>query len=294
MSSSYFSAISALGVGDLLAFRDAAETYAACRRQDGDFRWQASPEAARLLAWLGLEGKAGEPSGIAYLDPSRSLPGAVQVRTLVSGEALAAHGLDRLRRDGIVAETVFAALIRSSYGPDGLDYFPTRSELGFYFDDALLLEGSARWDDEYLQACQAFFMEELMPAELVEKSLASLPWEVGDRLVASAQRFAEELHGVTFLVVSELQSLRPLADLLHALLERSTAVNGLSSLLTAVGDDWTSDGWSRAWAALSEDVRGELTAALCPGFGDQAEAILFTAGPALLGWRNRTLEEAIS
>lgn len=293
MSQSYFAALSASGDGDLLAFRDAAVTYAACRRQDGEFHWQASSETERLLAWLGLEGKAGAPAGIAYLDRSRSLPETVQVKPLVSGEPFSTCCLDGFRRDGFVAEAMFAALIRSSYGPDGLDYFPTRSELGFYFDDDLLLQGSARWDDEYLQACQTFFLEELMPAELVEKSLASLPWETGDRLLTLAQRFAEELQGVTFLVVSELESLRPLAELLQALLERSAPVDGLGSLLETVGEDWTSQGWSRAWAALTEDQRASLTVALCPGFGEQAEAILFTAGPSLLGWRHQTLEEAL-
>ena len=290
MSQLFYASVPNLGQGDLVAFRDAAVTYAACRRHGGRLFWQASPEAERLLSWLGLEGEVGPPEGLAYLDAGRTLPDSVTTRPLLSGESLSELSLDELRQSGVVAEAVFAALIRSSYGPDGLDYFPTSSELGFYFEDSLLLQDRLRWDDEDLQDCQAFFMEELMPSELLEKSLASLPWEVGEALRHPAERFAEELHGVTFLVATGLENLRPLAELLQALLGKAASVDGLGELLQAVGDSWTPQAWRLAWAAQPEGLRAQMAETLCPGFIEQAEAILLSAGPALLSWRNEALQ----
>ncbi len=285
MSATYFTAVPSSGDGDLLAFRDAAITYAACRRNDGSFRWQADPAVELLFDWLGLEGQSGEPEGVSYLDPSRSTVRGVQARSLADGTALSGFSLDALRTEGMVAEAVFAALIRSSYGPDGLDYFPTRSELGFYFDEAILLQGQARWDEDYLQACQAFFMEELTPAELVEKSLASLPWTTKKQLQTDAERFTEELHGVTFLVAEELLNLKPLARLLERLLSPERTLPALSELLQSSGSEWSRERWTSSWSALSEQSRSELEQELCSGFAERAPDILFTAGPELLRWR---------
>lgn len=294
MSALYFAALPDPSEGDLLAFRDAVVTFAACRRDKGQFLWQTTPAAESLLGWLGLEGRQGEPGGVSYLDASRSAPDGVEVRRLADGAPLRQYSLDALRGEGMVAEAVFAALIRSSYGPEGLDYFPTSSELSFYFEDGLLLQGQARWDTEYLQACQRFFMEELTPAELVTKALASLPWEVGARLEPSAQHFAEQLHGVAFLLASELDNLKPLALLLEALLTRKDCPPGLGELLAGVGSKPSRESWESAWNALAESPRKELAEALCPGFGELASSLLFTAGPELLAWRAGHPREAVS
>lgn len=294
MSALYFAAIPDPGEGDLLAFRDAAVTFAACRRDKGRFLWQTSPAGEALLGWLGLEGRAGEPAGVCYLDASRSALAGIEVRRLADGAPLRGYSLNDLRCEGMVAEAVFAALIRSSYGPEGVDYFPTSSELSFYFEDGLLLQGQARWDTEYLQACQSFFMEELTPAELVTKALTSLPWEVGARLEPLAQRFAEELHGVAFLVASELENLKPLAELLQALLTKKDCPQGLDELLARVGSKPRRESWESAWSALAESLRDELAETPCPGFTEQASSLLFTAGPELLAWRAGRTQEAVS
>ena len=281
MSASYFCAVEAVGSGDLLLFRDAAITYAACRRQGETLRRQGEEHDLALLDWLGLDGVTGEPSGIAYLDPSRTVAG-VQVRPLPDGAALSALSLDAFRREGFVAEALFSALIRSSYGPYSPEFLPTRSELGFYFDDALLLDGPARWDEEYLRDCQAFFMEELTPAELVEKSLACLDWPQGRALSEPAARFSEQLHGVAFLLAAQLESLTPLARLLQRLLSQEMPAPGLGELLTAAGSRPSRQEWKAAWDGAE---RLPLASALCPDFVGQAEEILFTAGPDLLSWR---------
>lgn len=286
MSATYFTALPSSGDGDLLAFRDAAITYAACRRNDGLFTWQVGSRVEPLLDWLGLEGRPGNPEGICYLDPGRTAAAGLEVRALADGAVFKELSLDSFRTEGMVAEAIFAALIRSSYGPDGLDYFPTRSELGFYFDDALLLQGQARWDQDYLQACQAFFMEELTPAELVEKSLASLPWDKQQRLQVVAERFSEELHGVTFLVVEDLRSLKPLARLLEGLLSPERFLPALRELLQSSSKEWSRETWADSWSTISGQSRSELERELCPGFAERTPDILFTAGPELLRWRS--------
>jgi hypothetical protein len=295
MKPTHYNHLPHLGDDDLVFFRDAAITYAACQRQRGLLRLEASAEAWDLLQWLGIEGTAeGASEGIAYLDPSRNADEpAVQVRVLPSWQG-PGLSLESFRQQGYVPEAMFATLIRSSYGPDRLDFFPTRSELGFYFEESLLLSGTSRWDQDYLAACQAFFMEELTPAELLANSMAL--WPVAQRQSAVVQtqveRWENELHGVTFLVASELETLRPLADLLAALLALDSPVPGLHELVSGVAS-WDVASWSAAWASLPQEHRQQLSEQLCPGFAAQAEAILYAAGPEFLLWRATSPSEAV-
>jgi hypothetical protein len=290
MKTTYFCSIATTGPGDLVSFRDAAITYAASRRCGQNLFVEASEAARDLLSWLGIEAVPAAPQGLTYLDPNRPAPDGVQVR------ALAPWGpsdlsLESYRQGGYVAEAMFAALIRSSYGPDSSEFFPTRSELGFYFEDSLLRE-SARWDEDYLRDCQAFFMEELMPVELLSKSIALLPTAQRDNLGELCRRWQTELHGVTFLVASQLETLLPLARLLSGLLGTESPAPGLKDLVNGV-QVWDQAGWSAAWGVLAVDQRQVLAEALCPEFSDQAEAILFTAGPDLLLWRAAAVAEAL-
>jgi hypothetical protein len=291
MTETYFCSLPS--EGDLVVFRDAAITYAACRRQGRVLRIQADGDAWDSLSWLGVEGRqAGSPEGLAYLDPERTVAAGVEVRPLPAWGSLPRPSLRSFRCQGFLPEAMFAALIRSSYGPDAMDFFPTRSELGFYFDEALLLPGQARWEEGYLEACQAFFMEELMPAELVRKSLDCLAGARREALEKLCHRFREELHGVTFLVASELVTLKPLAELLQALLLPGPPPAGLEELLQDSGE-WDRDVWSRRWACLPGGLRQGLAEELCPGFAGQAEDILFTAGAGLLCWRAKSASEVL-
>lgn len=284
------------GPGDLCAFRDAAITYAAARRAKARLVVEGTETARDLLDWLGIEAMEGGsqdlPWGGAYLDPARNLPTPVPVRRLSAWGDLPRLSLESFRQQGYVAETMFAALIRSSYGPDSLDFFPTRSELGFYFDDGLLLLGKARWDEDYLEACQAFFMEELMPAELVAKSIAMVSRERRASLTEMAQRWETELHAVTFLVCAGLERLAPLAALVSGLLALNSPAPGLKELVQSV-ELWDGSGWASAWNGQPPLQREALARELCPGFEEQAEAILFTAGPELLLWRAAAITEAL-
>lgn len=292
MKFTHYSHLPTTGDGDLVLFRDAAITYAACRRQGGVLLLESSESARDLLEWLGIDGeRSGPAEGIAYLDPARQSPEGLEIRSLPAWTRQTLS-LESFRQQGYVAEAMFAALIRSSYGPDRLDFFPTRSELGFYFDDSLLLSGPARWDQEYLTLCQAFFMEELMPAELLEKSFALLPAPRRHGLAQASRRWDPELRGVTFLVASELVSLLPLARLLEGLLALDAPVGGLKELVQGV-ETWERDSWSAAWQAQPEERRQRLAAALCPEFTEQAEPILYAAGPELLLWRAGAVTEAL-
>jgi hypothetical protein len=279
--------------GDLLAYRDAAITYAASRRRQALLSIEAGPEAWDLLSWLGIEGVETVPASgsITYLDPSRSPAAGVQARALPAWGAWNLS-LRWFREQGYVGEAIFAALIRSSYGPEAMDFFPTRSELGFYYDDSLLLSTPARWDQEYLDASQAFFMEELMPAELLEKALQVLPKQPREALERSAGDWMQELHGVTFLLASELRTLLPLSRLLRNLLTPEAPAPRLKELLEGLRV-WDRAGWSSAWNAIPEPDRLALSQALCADFSAQAEAVLFTAGPSLLRWRAGLPAEAL-
>lgn len=291
MEHSYACIMPETGADDLGLFRDAVITYSACRRARASLRIDASPEAAELLGWLGVEGVTGEVYGRSYLDAGRQAPVAVEVVKPLPRWEVKAPSLESFRRQGYLAETMFAALVRSSYGPEGPDFFPTRSELGFYFDERLLLD-EVRWDQDYLRDCQAFFLEELMPAELVAKSLDAVIPDKQVRLRELSDRFEEELHGVTFLVASELVTLSPLAVLIEALLTPGPATARWGDWLAAL-QPWDRSSWAAAWADLSEEQRQAAAAELCPGFTDRAEALLFTAGPRLLGWRAATAVEAL-
>lgn len=298
MSQPYFILLAESGPGDLVAFRDAAITYAAARRAKAKLAIQASESARDLLSWLGIEEMEAEGEcqsrGGAYVDATRkgTFSSQVSTRLVAAWGDLPSPSLESFRQAGYVPETMFAALIRSSYGVDNGGFFPTRSELGFYFDDALLLEGNARWDDEYLEACQTFFMEELMPAELVAKSIAMLPPERRASLTEIAVRWETELHAVTFLVCAELQRLAPLSRLVSGLLALNSPAPGLKELIQSV-EMWDAAGWSAAWQGLAATQREALARELCPDFEEQAEAILFTAGPDLLLWRASAVTEAL-
>jgi hypothetical protein len=294
MKPTYFCSVPVVGEGDLVLFRDAAVTYSACRRHDQALIVEAPAEAWDLLSWLGVEAGAGLPHGIAYLDPQRTPSEGVEARPLAAWNS-GRLSLESFRQKGYLAETMFAALIRSSYGPDSLDFFPTRSELGFYFDDSLLLEGEARWNEDYLGVCQAFFMEELMPGELLAKSIGLLPAERRESLLELSSRWEVELQGVTFLVASQLETLLPLARLLSGLLGLNSGRDGsrgLKELVQSV-QVWDQPGWTAAWNGQPAERRQALAAELCPEFAEQAEPILFTAGPDLLLWRAFAMTEAM-
>lgn len=278
-----------------VAFRDAAITYAAARRGGRSLEIAGSDQALELLSWLGIEklwATESRPEGYGtYCDPSaRQFADGVPKRYLPAWGELSNPSLQDLREQGYVPEAVFAALVRSSYGPSTPEFYPTRSELGFLFEDGQILD-QVRWDQEYLEAAQSFFMEELMPAELLEKSLAVLPSDERLALEGAAEHWQEELHAITFLVCSGLERLTPLTGLLGALLTPSHLPE-LSRLLEAV-PSWTPEAWSAAWQGQEAATRDKLSHALCPGFPDQAEAILYAAGPALLKWRTGSLSEAL-
>lgn len=261
---------------DIVAFRDAAVLYAAARRAGGKLELSAPAEDRELLEWLGITELHGSAS-FSHI-------------ALPAWGDLPRPSLQSLRERGYVAEAVFAALVRSSYGPSTPEFYPTRSELGFLFEDSRILR-EARWDDEYLDAAQAFFMEELTPTELLEKSLAVLPAAQRQSLSGQAEHWQEELHAVTFLVCAGLENLCPLTALLGALLTPSHLPE-LSRLLEAV-PSWSPEAWTAAWQRQESAAREKLTEQLCPGFPQQAEAILFTAGPALLRWRTGSISEAL-
>lgn len=288
MSATYCILIEDREDDSLIAFRDAVLTFAACRFYRGELAVKVSERACGHLNWLGLHdfSRVNNLKGLAYLDPSRRLEGASVMSgiSLADGSRLPQSGLLDLRKRGYLAETVFASLVRSSYGPASATYFPTRSELGIYFDDKLILKDSARWSETYLDACQAFFLEELTPDELVSKSLDYLFFTEGIIQDAYLGQWQEELRSVAFLAASELEGLLPLARLFKALLAVELPP-GTPRLPKFTADSWDVGSWNSAWNSMPIKDRDVIADRLCPGLTGLAKDILYALGPTFLAWR---------
>jgi hypothetical protein len=279
VSDCFVSRIERTGPGDLVLFRDAVLTYCAALRKKCSCHVQADGPARELLEWLGVPCEPGPKEGIAFVDPTRAshFPKSVM---LAPGRDFPDTPLSEFRDRGYLGVTLFAALVRSSYGPDEPEYYPTQSELGFYFEEDGLLREAVRWDSEYLEECQAFFFEELTPAELLNLSLASLP----DDLRTPRERFEAELLGVAFLIGEQGHSLRPLSKFLGQLLRPGTVTEELRAFLSSVSV-WDQETVSEAWEALAGPSREALTESLLAPVEEQAEAVLLACGRDLLQWR---------
>lgn len=277
----YYARIEAVSEGDLVAFRDAVLTYCRAQSLGQELILEATPEAADLANWLGLEFRSGTPpqGGNVLLDPQREAAGMTVTR-LASTETFPSCSLERYRNEGFLGETLFAALVRSSYGPPTEGYFPTRSELKVTYDQHPLRQGAALWDDDYLSECQEFFMEELTPAQLLQAVVASAApsrrrcWE------APLSEWGKELRSALFLVGETSQNVKPLADLLSRLLDRSREIPDLNPLLNL--PNWEHD---QIAGALSSEQWEGLSAALFPGFEDHQEQLVYALGPRFLSWR---------
>lgn len=273
MAHRYLSQIMSTGPGDLVSFRDAVLTYCAALKEKQPFHFQGSDEAGFLLSWLGVEYLSGTGEGRSYQDPSRANGG--EVRLLPSGTKLPQTPLASFRDKGYLGTTLFAALVRSSYGPDEPGYFPTRSELGFYFEESALRRES-RWDEDYLEECQDFFFEELTPAELVAEAFSLLGSEAAER----GAPFREALEGVAFLIGEQTRTLLPLAQFFQQLLVSREPLPELREI--ASSDDWSVERLEADWGRgpLSEYGRRVFTEPAV-----KPHLVLQACGPELLRWR---------
>ena len=256
---------------DLGMFRDAVLLYCEALRRKQPFHCSAGAETSRLLSWLGIE---FEPSGAGQ---DLSL-----LELLPQSSGLPNTPLASFREQGYLGRTLFAALLRSSYGPDEEGYFPTQSELGFYFEREQVRPGPVRWDQEYLDECQEFFFEELTPAELLEETLQFLPPEAR----GGAERFREELEGVAFLVGEQESMLRPLVNLMTALLVGRAGGKELSELLGAV-KEWTREAFDSAWNELGQPARDGIAGQILGGVEAESSVVLLACGRRLLEWRSQ-------
>ena len=230
--------------------------------------------------WLGLDpGKASasEPVvGDSELLSKLSAPDGLPVQSLAN-----------FREKGYLGEALYAALIRSSYGSDRADFFPTRSELGFYFDLNEIRTESLRWDKEYLSACQKFFIEELTPEELVDRVFLLLE-EREIELAGLRERWEIELRGVAFLVGEEQQTLLPLVNLFFGLLGRKVGtphqeLGRLKPLLSL--DPWSREAVEAELSGMSTEEQSTVLEGLGLEGPEQLVDILYACGPEFLAWR---------
>lgn len=266
----YFCRVDGIGPGDLAAFRDVVLTYSQALRHKRDFYCTANPQVQELLRWLGVEWREPSQADTSQVEGIFGLP---------DGAGLPVTPLQEFRQNGYLGRTLFAALVRSSYGPDEEGYFPTAAELGFYFEPRLL-RAEIRWDQEYLDECQRFFFEELTPAELLRDTLTLLPAEAE----SAAEPFAEELQGVLFLVGEEELGLKPLRALLEGLLVRTEGAGTLASFCRRIAD-WHGEEVERVWKELPQQEREELVRSVLGGRSQNAVEILTACGRRLLEWR---------
>lgn len=265
----YYSQIEGVGEGDLTSFRDAVLTYCAALKEKEDFYFSGSIEARNLLRWLGVRFK----EAAAGSKTSRWSEG----RNLAGTGALPATALAEFRSLGYLGTTLFAALVRSSYGPDEPGFFPTQSELGFYFEESKLLSGEARWDEDYLEECQEFFFEELTPAELVDEVYALVP-----QAADAGESHRESLEGVAFLIGEQTKTLLPLARFFQELLVSVKPLPELGKLVESV-DGWGEEEVEQAWESCAPS---EYAREVFSGLPIEAPVVLQACGPKLLGWRS--------
>jgi hypothetical protein len=261
------------GEGDLILFRDAVLTYCAALKEKRPLVFSGTDVAAELLGWMRIDTEQSEERGRSFLDPSRGCEGE-QSRTLVSGQNLPSTPLSWYRDQGYLGTTMFAALVRSSYGPDEPGFFPTQAELGFYFDEEKLVSDQVRWDEEYLEECQSFFFEELTPAELVEQAYSRLPGEARKR----GEQHTESLEGVAFLIGEQTETLVPLTEFFRGLLLSSEPWPELKSILDGV-EEWNEDAVQQVW---SETDHSRVTEKLFEQIPLEPHAVMLACGPELL------------
>lgn len=265
----YYSQIERVGEGDLTTFRDAVLTYCAALKAKDDFYFSGSAEAGELLRWLGIHFKETSVE-------SESPPWS-EGRSLARTAALPKTALADFRSRGYLGTTLFAALVRSSYGPDEPGFFPTQSELGFYFEESKLLSGEARWDEDYLEECQEFFFEELTPAELVDEVYALVP-----QAAEGGEPHRESLEGVAFLIGEQTTTLLPLTRFFKEILVSNKPLPELSTLVKSV-DGWTEEEVQGAWESCAPS---EYAREVFSGLPIDAHVVLQACGPELLAWRN--------
>ena len=264
----YYSQIENVGEGDLKSFRDAVLAYCASLKEKQEFHFSGSAEAEELLGWLGVRFSRATAGGKPWSEG----------RLLAETETLPTTPLADFRSRGYLGTTLFAALVRSSYGPDEPGFFPTQSELGFYFEEAKLRSGDARWDQEYLDECQAFFFEELTPAELVEEVYSLLP----ERAAAVGESHRESLEGAAFLIGEQTETLLPLTNFFEHILVSTKPLPELKKVLESV-DDWSEEKVEQAWlgcqpSGYAREVFEDLPI--------DAHLVLQACGPKLLTWRS--------
>lgn len=277
----YFAKIESVGEGDLVAFRDAVMTHCWAQSQGQQMVLEAPPEAGDLARWLGLEFRAGAVSspGIAMLDTTRDIPG-LEVRRLATTGRFPSQSLEHFRQEGFLGETLFAALVRSSYGPSSEGYFPTRSEVKVTYKQYPLREGEALWDEPYLRDCQLFFMEELTPNQMLRAVLSMSSPAQRARWESTISMWKDELRSALFLAGEMGQSVKPLAGLLEVLLERDKEVPHLGRLTQL--QDWDRDAVRDSLDATKWE---QLGGSLFPGYEEHREELVYTLGPGFLSWR---------
>lgn len=278
MSTTFFSKIERTGEGDLILFRDAVITYCASLRAKEPFHCEADPEALLLLKWLGVDFQEEGRGTKSYADPTR-LDLYTEPTRLPQAGALPKSSLSDFRERGLLGTTLFAALVRSSYGPDEPGYFPTQSELGFYFEDSLIRDGDVLWDEDYLTECQEFFFEELTPDELLANTL-----DACQGALRNVDDYRAELKGVLFLIGEREQNLKPLKGFLERLLQSGSRIPQLNEFLSGISQ-WDRETVQQAWTALNPDSRESIQRDLIGPTQVEPEDILLACGRDLLNRR---------
>ena len=264
---------------DLILYRDAVVTACAAARAGSVVRLCGETAKGDLLTWLGIPFEHGGEENPSFYDLIRKFPPG-EGTLLLDGSELPSRTLEEYRAEGYLGVTLFAALLRSSYGGDENGFFPTLSEMASYYEPSQLRTEPLRWDEEYLVECQEYFFEELTPAELLEQSLSLLPANLREQ----SQSFESELLSLAFLIGEQVSTLRPLSLFLTGFLSREEPFPKLSEFLATVSD-WTQDSVRQSWDNLicgPEPV--PLPAFLAP-FSHCVPEILAASGPKLLRWR---------
>ncbi len=263
-------------------FRDMVFAHCQAQSRNQPLLVDGAAEDLSLLEWLGVTFEVPPSTlGSCVSDSSgyqSGFDGALAAFTSVPPQPLANY-----RRQGLLGETLYACLIRSSYGPDEEDFFPTKLEMSLTFDENSLLKGNARWDQDYLLSCQRFFMEELTPAEILCKVRAEMTVEERERAAEAFEQWFEEFQGVA-LVLSELvENLLPMVGVFSRLVVRDDP-EVLSGFCEQFGD-WSPVQIQECLKAMAPSRQRFLEDRLFPGFPEHTGILLAVLGPRYMSWR---------
>lgn len=218
---------------DLSWARDALFWWHHADSQGQSFMVSGADWQLEELRWLGLDWDEAPA------------PAAEKADSFAPIKNTEGRSLKALREAGYVREAVVATLAESSWNPPRGGRLLTRIELKLYFK-LESVKTDPVFDPELLDEAQEFFMEELTPRELLQRT----------GLVAADDAEREELEGLALLFGEEVENLNEFVEQLRFYFEPpevETSPDAEVVKLLQEVEKWTSTGLEKALETLEPE-----------------------------------------